>query len=656
MITPNWLKTAFLGAALAASTSVGLSQATDWIQTFDTSTSTGPWSVWWGTATITWDGTQDCTTNVPGSGAMTFVAPFVGASGEQFMTFAGFHYGWGWDGTTVLDGTLYTNLIFDIKMDPSTAPAVNGTDLGQLAIGFTAPSWPSTGVPQVGNYTIPLTATNWTHVVLPVNPTTIGMASINGIYIKMWSDGHLTNTWTAYFDNLELQAIPTNIPPRPPPTMTLEKAGLSGVEIIMDGTGDQWQRNAISTPSGGGPYLWTSQGSYPVSYSCTITNFPDIANHLGFEAHMYLVNGDTAGSGTDVSGSADWGAPDLLIFRIENNLSTVLTTNGATITTNSTYNAMAQIQWKTNYPNANATNIPVVVYPPSALGTWTVTFTDSTNGTLTGPGITATSFTLPADAVLNNFSPATSFLQFGMFKNDGPNDGHNNGAHGTYSHVQFTGAPANSFDDAFTGATLTNKYAWRVTDPNYVQYIPPGAAWIVDWTLPANGFSLETKAALGPGFWTSPAITGYDQGGFHHGLLLSSDLPGTNSGYFRLTKRVATQLQVLLPGETNAPNTTIGKIGTPVPQATLTPFDVTVNACDATWHIVTSCSDTVDITSSDPSAYLPTDAPLVNGTITFLGTGNFFSFVSTGTWTIRASDVTTNAIANGVSTPITISQ
>jgi hypothetical protein len=430
--------------------------------------------------------------------------------------------------------------------------------------------------------------------------------------------------------------------------MALEKAGASGVEIIMDGTGDQWQRNAISTPSGGGPYLWTSQGSYPVSYSCTITNFPDIATHLGFEAHMYLVNGDTAGSGTDVSGSPDWGAPDLLIFRIENHVSTVLTTNGTTITTNSTYNAMAQIQWKTNYPDANATNVPVVVYPPSALGTWTVTFTDPTNGSLSGPGITATNFTLPADAVLNNFSPATSFLQFGMFKADGPNDGHNNGAHGTYSRVQFTGAQANSFDDNFSGATLTNKYAWRKTDANYVQYIAPGTAWIVDWSLPANQFTPETAATV-KGPWSPAVFTSTYRGPTAmHGLISKTEM--SSAGFFRLIKRVATQLQVLLPGETAAPGTVTGKTGTPLPIQASVPFDFTVNAVDNTWHVVTYLSDTVHITTTDASAYPPADTALVNGTKTFTGV---FYFGSAGSWTITATDMATGSTLTGTSSAMT---
>ena len=71
-----------------------------------------------------------------------------------------------------------------------------------------------------------------------------------------------------------------------------------------------------------------------------------------------------------------------------------------------------------------------------------------------------------------------------------------------------------------------------------------------------------------------------------------------------MLKRVATQLQVLLPGETNAPGTATGKIGTPLPQAAGIPFDITINACDATWHIAAS-TDTVHLTTDDPSGYPP---------------------------------------------------
>src|SRR5262249_20766393 len=99
--------------------------------------------------------------------------------------------------------------------------------------------------------------------------------------------------------------------------MALEKAGSAGVQITMDDNATQWQRNGISTPSDGGPYLWTSQGSYPVTYSCTIADFPEIASHPGFEAHLYLVNGDT-GAGNELNGGQAWKGADFFIFRVEN--------------------------------------------------------------------------------------------------------------------------------------------------------------------------------------------------------------------------------------------------------------------------------------------------------------------------------------------------
>jgi hypothetical protein len=411
--------------------------------------------------------------------------------------------------------------------------------------------------------------------------------------------------------------------------MSMTKAGLPGVQIVMDDDTSQWQRNAISTPSGGGPYMWTSQGSYPVTYSMTITNFPDAASHEAFEAHIYIVNQDTS-NGNETSGSPDWGVPDLLILRIE---------NGAA------GDVSAQIQWKTNLPSANATNVPLSVTAPSAIGTWTLTFTDSTNGTLTGPGLTATNFTLPEEAVLNNFSPATSFVQFGMYKNDWANDGHNNGASGTFSQVKFTGAAA-AFEDDFSGPTLTNKYAWRKTSATAVQYLPPGTAWLVDWTMPAQGFNAQIAAAVA-GPWSNAVFSStYNAGGKVHALVSASALPAGNAAFFRLIKRPFVKLQVLMPGETAAPNTSSGKTGTPDPQTVGLPFNVIVNAVDDVWNRVSS-TDTITITSSDASAALPTDAALVGGTYTFAVT-----YWTEGSYTVTATDVTdTTKTANtGAST------
>ena len=97
-----------------------------------------------------------------------------------------------------------------------------------------------------------------------------------------------------------------------------------------------------------------------------------------------------------------------------------------------------------------------------------------------------------------------------------------------------------------------------------------------------------------------------------------------------------------MPGETSAPNTLAGKIGTPDAQVAGVPVNITVNAVDEVWNRVKS-TDTITITSSDASVTLPADAALVSGTATFSVT-----FGTAGTWTVTATDVT-----DGTKTPNT---
>jgi hypothetical protein len=104
------------------------------------------------------------------------------------------------------------------------------------------------------------------------------------------------------------------------------------------------------------------------------------------------------------------------------------------------------------------------------------------------------------------------------------------------------------------------------------------------------------------------------------------------------------RLQVLLPGETAAPGTTSGKTGTPSPQTAGIPFTVRVNACDASWNLVTTVSHTIRILSSDASASLPASAQLVGGT------GDFIVILNAGgNFTVYAHDQTDLTIPDGAS-------
>src|SRR5213594_1256683 len=77
------------------------------------------------------------------------------------------------------------------------------------------------------------------------------------------------------------------------------------------------------------------------------------------------------------------------------------------------------------------------------------------------------------------------------------------------------------------------------------------------------------------------------------------------------------KLQLLVPGETAAAGSSSGKTGTAASQTAGTAFNVTVNAVDANWNLLTNVADTASISSSDTNATLPASAALAGGTKTF---------------------------------------
>jgi len=76
----------------------------------------------------------------------------------------------------------------------------------------------------------------------------------------------------------------------------------------------------------------------------------------------------------------------------------------------------------------------------------------------------------------------------------------------------------------------------------------------------------------------------------------------------------ATQLQVLLPGETRSLGSISGKSGTPSTIYTGVGYPITVNAVDANWNVDVDATSTVAITSNNSYALLPVNASLSAGT------------------------------------------
>src|SRR5439155_1679115 len=96
------------------------------------------------------------------------------------------------------------------------------------------------------------------------------------------------------------------------------------------------------------------------------------------------------------------------------------------------------------------------------------------------------------------------------------------------------------------------------------------------------------------------------------------------------------KVQLLVPGETAAAGTATGKTGTPTDQIAGTAFNVTVNAVDANWNLVSSApANTIGITTTDANDTNPANATLASGTRTFAVT-----FKTAGSWTVTATNLT----------------
>ena len=640
----NIISKPFQTGLLSAACSVLLlgSAASGWAQNnnptnnFDTASSTTSFVQWWGGggagATMTWDETLDAA-NDPASGSVRYEANFVGAAGEQFMTFFTIANRWGWDFGYILDATTYTNLSFDIRVDPSSGQRKNDNDFGWLEVGLCTGTGPGTTyLPGRG---IPLSAQgNWTHFDYPLNPSMAGIDQVSGFFIKMWSDGGHTNSLIFNMDNFMITK-PTAPVVIPPPTVSLKK-NASGLNLVASGAG-QYDRQQIRTVDSS--FGWVGAAE-PITYEFTIKEGPG-AGHNGFQAHMFLVP-----NSTDTASSIDWNAPNLFWLNVQGN-----GTSGGEVA----------FRYKTNCPSENnmlfntdpaATNADGsirgvgnlgTIISANILGTWKLTLDNNTNITVVASDGTTTNYAITADAAELFNGTVQAF--FGAQ----PNDLANLGLGYVFSKVKISTPSGTLIEDDFASGVLDDlKWVKQASDAPGVFVVPTDSPWSLVWTLPATGFYPQIATNITAGStWKSPIAENPIKIQSTMRQLLSSSELGS-SDYFRLIKRPFVQLQVLMPGETNAPGTVTGKIGTPEPQIAGIPFNVTVNAVDSIWRRVSS-ADTITITSSDANAVLPADAALVGGSATFS-----VMFGAEGTWTVTATDVTDGTKTANTGTPTTV--
>lgn len=610
---------------------------------------------WWGgdVWAVSWDGAQNApnTNAATGSGAahVTFdwtdTSPQSGFQQPQLAILDG-SGGGGWNAAfngypaSAINGYYY-DLDFDIKFDPASAKSANDGSFGNIQVGLAMPGWSQDWL-WTGSY--PVTNTAWTHVHAYIDPTLPNIDQIGGFTVLLpWqTSGSGTAATNAFYTNASqvtsfwldnIIFTPDLTKPLNPPTLSLTPVQPTpGLNLRTSTTDGQYDRQNIATV--GTDYSWIG-ATTPVTYSLNIHNYPG-TNNPYFETHIYIASG-LGGSPPGTESSPDWNEPNAIFLQIQNN------PDGS---------ASGRFMWKTNDPNANdmiwgpTGTLGTVQDTNGVLGTWSITFVNDTNVTLTSPSGVTTNFFFPDPvAVQSNFPQGATVAYFGVM----PNGSGDMGQAAVVTNIKITGV-ATPINDSFTQGTLdTSTWVIRAANASDISLVANNVHWKLAWTLPDLHYELQSAASpLGPWMASYLATNAVQSGSSKSVLVPDTDLPGTTSSYFRMVKRVATQLQVLLPGESNAPGTPTGKTGTPLAQAVGAPFDVVVNACDGTWHIVTGApGDSIHLTSSDVvppatnGALLPPDAPLVNGTVTFSAVAGYGVILNdTGNWTITASDAT----------------
>jgi hypothetical protein len=602
------------------------------------------WGNWFGGVYqgVNWDAGNDSSNN-PNSGSLELQLNFPG--GDQYVL---------WDGNSPnyapLDLGTWTNLSFDIRYDASSTirtntsgAGVNGSqgvgslDYGYMRMGSRSPSF---NQDWIYYFAIPATNgdgspnTNWNHVSVDLRAVTQNYSDLSAGLVNLlfgmdagsYGNASLLGAQTLWIDNIKLTGA---IPNPPPPTLSLVKAVPA---LRTFGGSGQYGRAQVQLVDQNESWIG---GTFPVSYSFTVMDNATKPGALDY--HIHFIQGANGYSGADYT---------------DNNVLWLQIISGT-----GTNTCVANISWKTNAPGSNPSNVALQITNSVLAGTWTLTFLGDTNGTLTAPGAAPVPFSInldDADAVADFSSPMD--VRFGIQNNGNTANG---GIPHDWANITVSGTAGTPINEDFTkeGTNQLDSTVWDLGHSDgagVVNLVPTNAPYWVKWTLPDSSFNLITgPSIIGVSNWTSvPNLTTPTaQGGSKWALLPGTAFAGP-SGFFGLVKRTFTQLQVLFPGETNAPNTVTGKTGTPNPismSADGGAVNVTVNAVDAAYHIVnTAPANLIQLNSSDTGASIPAPTALANGTQTVQ---IFFS--AAGSFTVTATNLTVT-MPSATSSSITV--
>lgn len=400
--------------------------------------------------------------------------------------------------------TLFTRVSMDIMVLPGSTPDVGG-DYGLVEIKLPGGSALPPG----------LTPTNtgvWNHLSCSIP------AGLSGIGSFLFQVGH--GDWvgpTAYvIDNVSFTPRLST----PPPTVSIRRQAAKGLKIT-DSDIDTFQRQSIAAISTAAQAVTWIDNPEIVTYSFTIAERSQSGNN--FQVHLML-NPDSGNNN-----SPDYSDANCVFLDIRN--------NGATFRS------------KTNQANGNgqlyAAGNPTLA-ASSMLGTWSLSFQNNTNITITGPGGSSTNFIMdPAKAQLYKpvgvpdlGVPGSLTATLGCQ----PNNVADIGGNAIFTMFKCTVGATTVFEDHFT-----QKFDTTEVDPALFVRRGPSVAgivvttntgWVVKWGVPDTDFVLvsSTDLNLGNAGFTPLVVPVTQAGNNKEALITDADLPAGSKVFFALRK------------------------------------------------------------------------------------------------------------------------
>lgn len=487
------------------------------MDTFDTAETADAWTPTWGSnPVLSWD-TQDAD-GAANSGSLRVAADYFTPGGD------------GWEQMVItrtfpepITGSDYVSVAVDVKVDPSSVANSDGN------YGYFELKRSSDGSSMGG---VNLTSTDWATITFAI-PATEGQ--LNGIIIQNGS-GSFQGPIIYYLDNFVFIKSATETTA---PTLTLTASTTPGLKLYASHPTEGYQRqNVVYVPSEDlNNQLWWQNQPDPLTYSITWADFPDKDLYAGFQGHLMLPT-DSAGTT-----SPDW--TDANVVMLEFQYVNTPGPDGADGTPDDVVLAQARLLHKVNEPNnnamlyrtsANAADGPVGVLgqvrAASMLGTWSISFRNNTEVTLTASDSSTAALVIPAeDAALYEPVSRGVTASFGVQ----PNSVNRIGLSAVISRIQIVKGSTVVVDEYFHSPELNpDNWVVRAQEPGGVFPIPADVAYLVSWPLPDTGFTLRTGPSV-TGPWTTP-FTPRLVGVRQVVLVKQSELPSPATGFFQLKK------------------------------------------------------------------------------------------------------------------------